>query len=1198
MAIGKKQKNTFTIVATKDPITDDGPSMPEHEIRSQDMDVSYSKAPPKAITKPTYTETDLDDLVAACSPASGVTFPLQVSSLLESTSLPHDQSQELVDFLSTLRSHLLSIPTIEKTSLENSTKRLQKLGIGLPFEDPKETVQWSFTFKAPQDIKVVGSWIMKTGVKLAKGKGRSNCIDLMVEMPCDILQEKDYLSNRYFHKRAHYVACLAASLSTSSFAAHFDMTYVNLHNDASKPILLLKPKGAMPSPNFKPSIRLIPSYPSTIFPPARLSSNRANLKPSQKPSPRYNQSVLLDSTAIHFSHLSYFSELSTNHSAFVKTCRLMKVWARQRGFYHPSGVSLPNPPLVFGYERFGWLISFLVAHVLVGEDENGKKKGQPMSSVGSDATVLFRQVIDWIAKWKPNSLLRMRPIDGSSAFVDEGEFAGIGDVLVDPTGQINLLANMPSGALQLLQQAAMHSSTLLKSGYDVFDSLFLKPLMSFSCTFDYHFMVQLSSRDTERICQDSERKTTNDMIFAMSDTINKACGDRLCGFGFLIDHSQHPRSVDDVSNASTTQGNLYLKLGVILNPAQAFNIITHGHSPDTSPIEAAAFREFWGDKCDLRRFQDGAIEECVSWEVSDPLERLKIVQKIIRWVLEKKLGFANQKQQVISDFVGTFDDLIVEHPHYVEKIYEKDPKCLGFTNVIKAFNEFVKDLKELNKDDFLPLAITSVQPTSEHLRYSSVFIPGPRKMKGYRYQADASKYIPAMTCQLKFESSGKWPEDLEAIQKIKAALLAKISEGMIRNKHAIKSDIVFDPDVLPISDNVALEVLHSTGYAFVLSICYEREEMLLAKAMADSKAPDGSESNMALEATAIYRTKFIKLRKHHDAIAALQTRFPSFSYTVRIIKRWIASHSLSSQISTEMVELLASAVYLILEKDQLPPATGSTGFLRFLKMIEEWKWRDKPLLIPLQSSIGIGTSNLTHFPETHVKSVIKNFVSMRKKDPGFHHSTYFIVTEEDLNGTDWLWTNTKHHLNNVNQIRPHRIVADRIQTLASASLSVIESNFNQPTANFDVRMIFKSPAEDYDFHLVLNVAAMTRVQQSLQLQVYENVDPLGLSIEIGDDPISEFVKELQRLHGDTIMFFYDALGGTSIAGIFNPLLLVPKTMKTHNRDYLTKPISDQPTKTNLSTKALVVMDTDATLSSIKKIGTGIIHHILQKGVDY
>lgn len=82
------------------------------------------------------------------------------------------------------------------------------------------------------------------------------------------------------------------------------------------------------------------------------------------------------------------------------------------------------------------------------------------------------------------------------------------------------------------------------------------------------------------------------------------------------------------------------------------------------------------------------------------------------------------------------------------------------------------------------------------------------------------------------------------------------------------------------------------------------------------------------------------------------------------------------------------------------------------------------------------------------------------------------------------------------------------------------------------------------------------------------------------------------------MFFYDSLGGTTISGIFNPLLLQPKTIKTHNHEYLTKPALDQSTKANASTKGLVVMDTEATLQGIQRLGVGIIHRILQKEVDY
>ncbi|KAG0148906.1 hypothetical protein CROQUDRAFT_371363 [Cronartium quercuum f. sp. fusiforme G11] len=1157
-----------------------------------------SQVHPKVSKRSTCTGSSMEDTIAALSPASGLTFPLQVSSLLETTSLPYHENEELIDFLSTLKTLLLAIPPVQPISLETSRRRLQRLGIGLALDDPKETVQWSFAFKAPQDIKVVGSWVMQNGVKLAKGKGRCNCIDLLVEMPLEVLQEKDYLSNRYFHKRAHYLACLAASLSSSlsssPFGADFDLAYDNLRSDPSKPVLLLKPKGARPSATFKPSIRLIPSYPSTLFPVGKLSPQRANLKPSPQPSPRYNQSVLLDSTAIHFSHLSYFTELSNSHPAFKKTCRLIKVWAKQRGFYHPTGGSLSDPPLLFGFESFGWLINFIIAHVLVGGSKSGKKMTQPASIVGSDEIILFTHVIDWLAQWNIESLIKMNPIPNSGSLSDGYEFDGEGGALIDPTGKINLIANIPLGALQLLRQSAIHSSALLKSGYDVFDSLFLRSQLSFSCSFDYHFTMKLSARDLKRLCQNCECTSTTNAILAISKNISKACSNRLLGFGFLTDISDHVKPViNDATSAVKT--TVSLKLGILLDPTHAFNIITHGPSPDALPTEAAAFREFWGAKCDLRRFQDGAIEECVSWEVSDPLERLKIIQQVIRWVLVEKLGFADSKQ-TLSDFVGAFDALIVEDPRYVQKIYDKDPKCLGFTNVMKCFNEFTSELKALNKDKSLPLAITSVQPTSEHLRYSSVFVPGPRKMKGYRYQSDASKYLPGMSCQLKFESSGKWPEDLEAIQKIKAALLAKISDGLSQNQHVIKSDIVFYHNALPIGDNVALEVLHSSGYCFVLSVCYEREEMLFEKALSDCKARNklDGETDMILEALTSYRRKFVKLRRHHDAIAALQTRFPSFSYTVRIIKRWFASHLLSSQISTEMVELLASAVYLTTQNDQLPPATGSSGFLRFLKLMKEWEWREKPLLIPLQSSIGHSSATLTHFPVDLIRPVITNFASIRKRDPGFHHSTYFIATEDDLDGSNWLWANSRPKLIAVNQLQPQRIIADRIQVLAIASLSALESGLDQDIHEFNVRTIFKSPLQDYDFHLVIDLAAITRVHQSLDRQKYDNVHPLGLPAQIEDDPISHFVKELQRLHGDTIIFFYDALGGTTIAGIFNPLLLQPRTMKTHNHDYLTKPVSDQPIRTKVS----VVMDRESTLQNIQRFGSGIIHQVLRKGVDY
>ena len=50
-------------------------------------------------------------------------------------------------------------------------------------------------------------------------------------------------------------------------------------------------------------------------------------------------------------------------------------------------------------------------------------------------------------------------------------------------------------------------------------------------------------------------------------------------------------------------------------------------------FQAKAFREFWGEKSELRRFQDGSISEAVVWDCSNVSEKRKICEKIIKHVL-------------------------------------------------------------------------------------------------------------------------------------------------------------------------------------------------------------------------------------------------------------------------------------------------------------------------------------------------------------------------------------------------------------------------------------------------------------------------------------------------------------------------------------------------------------------------------------
>jgi U3 small nucleolar RNA-associated protein 22 len=192
---------------------------------------------------------------------------------------------------------------------------------------------------------------------------------------------------------------------------------------------------------------------------------------------------------------------------------------------------------------------------------------------------------------------------------------------------------------------------------------------------------------------------------------------------------------------------------------------------------------------------------------------------------------------------------------------------------------------------------------------------------------------------LKFESSGKLPESLEAIQKIKAAMLVKIAEALEQSRQVLQSTIFFDHKALPIAQNITLDVLHSSGHAFKLMICYKREEMLLDKSLTintNDKETLECKTSWLVEALGSYCKTFIYLRKHHDAITALQSRFPLFTYTVRLIKQWFSTHMLlSTHVSVELVELLALVVYFLPDYQQ-PPTTGSSGCVHFLRFLKCW----------------------------------------------------------------------------------------------------------------------------------------------------------------------------------------------------------------------------------------------------------------------
>lgn len=69
---------------------------------------------------------------------------------------------------------------------------------------------------------------------------------------------------------------------------------------------------------------------------------------------------------------------------------------------------------------------------------------------------------------------------------------------------------------------------------------------------------------------------------------------------------------------------------------QANRIVDRGPPADSGKA-AAAFRQLWGERAEMRRFPDGAIHEAVAWDHLPPDLRTAIPDQIVIHILERHL---------------------------------------------------------------------------------------------------------------------------------------------------------------------------------------------------------------------------------------------------------------------------------------------------------------------------------------------------------------------------------------------------------------------------------------------------------------------------------------------------------------------------------------------------------------------------------
>ena len=552
-----------------------------------------------------------------------------------------------------------------------------------------------------------------------------------------------------------------------------------------------------------------------------------------------------------------------------------------------------------------------------------------------------------------------------------------------------------------------------------------------------------------------------------------------------------------------------IEVGLILDQAQAWRLVDHG--PSVDDLEAGQeFKEFWGNKSELRRFKDGAIVESVVWDVNTAEGRAHIPLRIVEYILGHHFSIPADH---IHGFSPQYDSLLIRPPGLV-RLYSTEVG--GYRSAITAFDSLVKTIKT---SGFIPLSLVNLSPTCDYLRYTSVFQPGPLSISRYKSLPTCSQYLPAMDVVFQFEKSAKWPDDLAAIQKVKLAFFEALAQGLLKSGVAKHAAVVLDAEAHVIEDNCHLEIITSTGFSFRGRIYHDREETLLKRLTTQSKAKEPEFRHKQVErALQLHHLRFIHSPRHHSAITTLHHRCPSYSPSVRLLKRWLAAHMLSPHIPNEVAELLCASAYLNPGSLETP-GSGPTGFSRTIMLLKDWDFRFGPLYVPLYTATGLDEDSfrLVKFPQE--KRVEAD--TQWKKRVG--EVAWNIVTEEDLTGV--VFGTVK------------AVIAMRVQQIAKATWSYMCSGMLNGTYNpkvwlndlqcsirwltrFLAKSIFFHPLDDYDFIIHLNPKVLPKYSLNVdakediwaQSTKYKNITEesvYGTEIRVDFDPASLFVVDLQ-----------------------------------------------------------------------------------------
>jgi len=338
-------------------------------------------------------------------------------------------------------------------------------------------------------------------------------------------------------------------------------------------------------------------------------------------------------------------------------------------------------------------------------------------------------------------------------------------------------------------------------------------------------------------------------------------------------------------------------IGLTLNPENYSHPATHG--PTADEVGSLKFREFWGDRSELRRFQDGDVRETVVWGHN----KQKVIKNIFLALIEKRwTGLTCQELGASSKI--------------------ENHLLAGGDGGKLARKELDNLSPVLHSLEGLALSVTGVHCFGEEWRLSrvdrrlggsnswrldTVLTYNEKGTLGLKSNGNmVPSYVPAVDVMLQTGFSGKWPKDGPARRRLQVAWLSEVGDALEMKVKGLKQRILGENLIVLTPSQEAIFRFHvgRPGRGRIGGLC---------------------------ELT--------------SWLGSVAVGAPAFSAGVRIAKRWVSAHLLADIIPDTAVEAIMARVFLIPGQFGYGPVDGISAFHRWLQIISSHDWNESPLTV-------------------------------------------------------------------------------------------------------------------------------------------------------------------------------------------------------------------------------------------------------------